>query len=169
MAVGWTWALNTPYKWTKQVPSYLGGIRNGMVISWPARITDAGGIRNQFHHVVDIVPTLLEATGIAAPQMVNGVDQKPIEGVSLAYTFDAANADAPSAGHTQYFEMFGQRAIYHEGWMASTLPFRAPWDGTAAEPKDVVNDAQWELHEGLGHQLINRIQILAAASFTSAR
>jgi arylsulfatase A-like enzyme len=147
MAVGWTWALNTPYKWTKQVPSYLGGIRNGMVISWPARITDAGGIRNQFHHVVDIVPTLLEATGIAAPQMVNGVDQKPIEGVSLAYTFDAANADAPSARSTQYFEMFGQRAIYHEGWMASTLPFRAPWDGTAAEPKDVVNDAQWELYD----------------------
>jgi arylsulfatase len=146
MAVGWTWALNTPYKWTKQVPSYLGGIRNGMVISWPARITDAG-IRNQFHHVVDIVPTLLEATGIAAPQTVNGIDQKPIEGVSLAYTFDAANADAPSARHTQYFEMFGQRAIYHDGWMASTLPFRAPWDGTAPEPKDVVNDAQWELYD----------------------
>jgi arylsulfatase len=147
MAVGWTWAMSTPYRWTKQVPSYFGGIRNGLVISWPARIKDAGGIRNQFHHVIDIVPTILEATGIHAPETVDGIDQKPIEGVSMMYTFDAANADAPSTRTTQYFEMFGARGLYHEGWMASTAPFRAPWDGTAPLPKDVVNDAKWELFD----------------------
>ncbi len=147
MAVGWTWAMNTPYRWTKQVAGYFGGTRNGMVISWPNRIKDAGGVRHQFHHVVDIVPTILEVTGIKAPQSVDGIDQKPIEGVSLAYTFDEANAKTPSTHRTQYFEMFGERGLYQDGWMASTVPFRAPWDGTAAEPKDVVNDAKWELFD----------------------
>ena len=146
-AVGWAWAMSTPYKWTKQVAGYLGGVRNGMVISWPGHITDAGGIRNQFHHVIDIVPTILEVTGIEAPDVVDGIDQAPIEGVSLAYTFDKANADAPSRHRTQYFEMFGERALYHDGWMASTVPFRAPWNGTAPDPKDVVNDAKWELYD----------------------
>ena len=146
-AVGWAWAMSTPYKWTKQVAGYLGGVRNGMVISWPGHITDAGGIRNQFHHVIDIVPTILEATGIKAPEVVDGIDQAPIEGISLAYTFDKANADAPSRHRTQYFEMFGERALYHDGWMASTVPFRAPWNGTAPDPKDVVNDAKWELYD----------------------
>jgi arylsulfatase A-like enzyme len=146
-SIGWAWALSTPYRWTKQVPSYFGGTRNGLVISWPNRIKDAGAIRNQFHHVIDIVPTILEATGIAAPVSVDGVDQEPIEGVSMAYTWDAANVDVPSTRRTQYFEMFGARAIYHDGWMASTLPFRAPWDGTAQPPKDVVNDAKWELFD----------------------
>ena len=139
--------MSTPYKWTKQVAGYLGGMRNGMVISWPGHIKDAGGIRNQFHHVIDIVPTILEATGIEAPDVVDGIDQAPIEGVSLAYTFDKANADAPSRHRTQYFEMFGERALYHDGWMASTVPFRAPWNGTAPTPKDVVNDAKWELYD----------------------
>ena len=92
MAVGWTWAFDTPFKWTKQVASHFGGTRQGMAISWPGHITDVGGIRTQFHHVIDIVPTLLEATGIKAPELVNGIKQKPIEGVSLAYTFDKANA-----------------------------------------------------------------------------
>ena len=87
-----------------------------MAISWPGRIKDAGGIRNQFHHVIDVVPTILEATGIPAPAMVDGITQKPIEGVSMAYTFDKANADAPSRTQTQYFEMFGDRGIYHDGW-----------------------------------------------------
>ena len=146
-AVGWAWAMSTPYKWTKQVAGYLGGVRNGMVISWPGHITDAGGIRNQFHHVIDIVPTILEATGIRAPEVVDGIDQAPIEGISLAYTFDKANAAAPSRHRTQYFEMFGERALYHDGWMASTVPFRAPWNGTAPDPKDVVNDAKWELYD----------------------
>ena len=90
MAVGWTWAFDTPFKWTKQVASHFGGTRQGMAISWPGHITDAGAIRTQFHHVIDIVPTILEATGIKAPELVNGIPQKPIEGVSMAYTFDKA-------------------------------------------------------------------------------
>ncbi len=147
MAVGWTWAMDTPYKWTKQIASHFGGTRNGVAISWPARIRDAGGIRNQFHHVIDIVPTILEATGIPAPVEVNGVQQSPIEGVSMAYTWASANADVPSKRTTQYFEMCGMRAIYHEGWIASTTPFRAPWNITAPTPKDVVNDVKWELYD----------------------
>jgi arylsulfatase A-like enzyme len=105
--VPWAWAFDTPFKWMKQIPSFFGGTRNGMVISWPAKIKDKGGIRAQFHHVVDIVPTLLEATGIPAPIMVDGFAQKPIEGVSMGYTFDKANAYAPSPHHIQYFEMLG--------------------------------------------------------------
>ena len=94
MAVAWSWAFDTPFKWTKQVASHFGGTRQGLAISWPARIKDAGGIRTQFHHIIDIVPTILEATGIKAPQFVDGIKQKPIEGVSMVYTFDKANADA---------------------------------------------------------------------------
>ena len=101
---------------------FFGGTRQGMVMSWPGRIKDAGGIRTQFHHIIDIVPTILEATGVPAPVMVNGIAQKPIEGVSMAYTWDKANAKAPSTRKTQYFEMFGNRAIYHDGWIASTPP-----------------------------------------------
>jgi len=145
MAVGWTWAMNTPFRWTKQVASYFGGTRNGMVISWPGHIKDAGGIRNQFHHVIDIVPTILDATGIAAPEEIDGIRQKPIEGVSMTYTFDKANAAAPSTRRTQYFEMMGLRALYHDGWIATTLPYRAPWDATKPAPKDIVNGVTWEL------------------------
>ena len=105
MAVGWTWAMDTPFKWTKQIASHFGGTRQGVAISWPSRIKDAGGIRNQFHHIIDIVPTILEATEVAAPLQVNGIAQEPIEGVSMAYTFDKANAAAPSKRTTQYFEM----------------------------------------------------------------
>ena len=122
MAVAWSWAFDTPFKWTKQVASHFGGTRQGLAISWPARIKDAGGIRNQFHHVIDIVPTILEATGIKAPQLVDGIKQKPIEGVSMAYTFDKANAIAPSTHKTQYFEMAANRGIYHDGWYANTDP-----------------------------------------------
>src|SRR5262249_15478126 len=121
MAVGWTWAFDTPFKWMKQIPAYFGGTRQGMAISWPARLKDQGGMRHQFHHVIDIVPTLLEITGIPAPVMVDGIAQKPMEGVSLAYTFDKANANAPSTHRTQYFEMMGVRALYHDGWIASTV------------------------------------------------
>src|SRR4029453_9506200 len=110
MAVGWTWAMDTPFKWTKQVASHFGGTRQGVAIAWPARIKDAGGMRHQFHHVIDIVPTILEATGIQAPLQVNGVAQKPIEGVSMAYLFDKANAATPSTRTTQYFEMVGMLA-----------------------------------------------------------
>ena len=145
MAVGWTWAMDTPFKWTKQVASYFGGTRNGMVIAWPGHIKDAGGIRNQFHHVIDIVPTILDVTGIPAPQSVDGIVQKPIEGVSMTYTFDKANATVPSTRRTQYFEMMGLRALYHDGWIATTLPYRAPWDATKPAPKDIVNGVTWEL------------------------
>jgi arylsulfatase A-like enzyme len=147
MAVAWSWAFDTPFKWTKQVASHFGGTRQGMAICWPARITDTGSIRTQFHHMIDIVPTLLEATGIPAPLVVNGVGQKPIEGVSLAYTFDKANANALSPRHTQYFEMFANRAIYHDGWIAATTPPAPPWLlGTTKLPTDVVNGYKWELY-----------------------
>ena len=147
MSVAWSWAFDTPFKWTKQVASHFGGTRQGMVIAWPNHITDAGGIRTQFHHMIDLVPTILEATGIPAPLVVNGVGQKPIEGVSMAYTFDKANANAPSTRTTQYFEMFANRAIYHDGWIAATTPPAPPWLlGTAKLPEDVVNGYKWELY-----------------------
>ena len=139
--VAWAHALDTPFQWTKQVASHFGGTRNGLVISWPQRIKDKGGIRTQFHHVIDIVPTILETTGMQFPKMLNGVAQKPIEGVSMAYSF--ANASAPSTRTTQYFEMLGNRAIYHDGWMAATTPLRLPWVfGGKADP----DDFQWELY-----------------------
>lgn len=146
MAVAWSWAFDTPYKWTKQIASHFGGTRQGMAISWPKRIKDAGGVRNQFHHVIDIVPTLLEITGITAPDMVNGVPQKTIEGVSMAYTFDKENAKAPSTHKTQYFEMMGDRAIYHDGWVAATTPIRPPWDVAGPTTQDPANAYKWELY-----------------------
>lgn len=146
MAAGWAWAFSTPFKWVKQIASHFGGTRQGMAISWPKRIKDQGGIRPQFHHLIDIVPTILEATGIPAPQMLNGIAQKPIEGVSMVYTWDKANANAPSRRQTQYFEIFGNRGIYHDGWFACTTPPVAPWFmGTKPMP-DVVNGYQWELY-----------------------
>jgi arylsulfatase A-like enzyme len=147
MAVGWTWAFDTPYKWTKQIASHFGGTRQGMAMAWPNRIKDAGGTRWQFHHVIDIVPTILEATGIPAPVMVDGVAQKPIEGVSMAYTWDKANADLPTRHHTQYFEMFGNRGIYHDGWYANTRPINPPWLLTATPNPDVMNSYKWELYD----------------------
>ncbi len=127
MSVAWSWAFDTPFKWTKQVASHFGGTRQGLAISWPGHINDGGGIRAQFHHIIDIVPTILEAAGIKAPTSVDGIAQKPIEGVSMDYTFDKANANAPSKRDTQYFEMVGNRAIYHDGWIAATTPPAAPW------------------------------------------
>jgi arylsulfatase A-like enzyme len=146
MAVGWAWAFDTPFKWTKQVASHFGGTRQGMAISWPGHISDVGGIRTQFHHMIDIVPTILEATGIQAPVMVDGIAQKPIEGVSMAYTFDKAKANAPSTRTTQYFEMVGNRAIYHDGWIASTTPPQPPWDLGFGKFPNVVNGYTWELY-----------------------
>ena len=128
MAVPWAWAFDTPFTWTKQIASHFGGVRQGMAISWPKVIKDKGGIRNQFHHVIDIVPTILEATKIRQPKTVDGIKQSPIEGVSMAYTWDKANANAPSRHRTQYFEMMGDHAIYHDGWIASTKVMRPPWD-----------------------------------------
>jgi arylsulfatase len=145
MAVGWAWAFDTPFKWTKEVPSHFGGTRQGMCIAWPNRIKDAGGVRQQFHHLIDVVPTILECAGIPAPAMLNGIAQKPIEGVSMAYTFDKANADAPSTRKTQYFEMFANRGIYHDGWYACTTPPQPPWIRGGKMP-DVVNGYKWELY-----------------------
>ncbi len=147
MPVAWSWAFDTPFKWTKQIASHFGGTRQGVAIAWPKHIKDAGGIRNQFHHVIDIVPTILEVTGIQVPDMVNGVAQKPIEGVSMAYTFDPANAAAPSTHRTQYFEMMSDRAIYHDGWIASTNPIRPPWEIVGAAIPDPANAYKWGLYD----------------------
>ena len=147
MAVAWSWAFDTPFSWTKQIASHFGGVRQGMAISWPARIKDKGGTRWQFHHVIDIVPTLLEVTGIPAPQTVNGIRQKPIEGVSLAYTFDKANADKPSPHRTQYFEMMGDHALYHDGWILSTKVIRPPWEVAGPVNQDPANNVTWELYD----------------------
>ena len=146
MSVAWSWAFDTPFKWTKQVASHFGGTRQGMCIAWPNRIKDAGGIRTQFHHMIDVVPTVLEAAGIQPPAMVNGVAQKPIEGVSMVSTWDRANANASSTRSTQYFEMFGNRAIYHEGWIAATTPPSPPWLMGLAKMPDVLNGYKWELY-----------------------
>jgi arylsulfatase len=140
--IGWAHAMDTPFQWTKQVASHFGGTRNGLVISWPARIKDVGGVRPQFHHVIDIYPTLLEAAGVESPSVLNGVTQKPVEGVSMVYTFD--DAKAPSHRRTQYFEMLGNRAIYHDGWVAATTPPTPPWSSSGGDVK--VLDYQWELY-----------------------
>ena len=146
-AVPWAWAFDTPFKWTKQVPSFFGGTRQGMAISWPGHIKDKGGIRNQFHHVIDIVPTLLEATGIPAPDTVDGIAQKPIEGVSMAYTFDKANAEAPSTHRTQYFEMMGVQGLYNDGWMLSAVPKRPPWELLGKAIEDPASAFTFELYD----------------------
>ena len=147
MAVGWTWAFDTPFKWTKQIPSFFGGTRQGMAISWPKVIKDNGGIRSQFHHVIDIVPTILEVTGIRAPVMVDGVAQKPIEGVSMAYTFDKANTNAPSTHRAQYFEMMGVQGMYNDGWMLSAVPVRPPWQLLGASINDPASAFKFELYD----------------------
>jgi arylsulfatase A-like enzyme len=140
--VGWAHAMDAPMQWTKQVASHFGGTRNGMVVSWPARIKDKGGIRSQFCHVIDIVPTIYEATGITPPNEMDGVKQKPLEGESFVYTFD--NPKAPTRHTTQYFELVGNRAIYKDGWMASTTPLRLPWVTFGQEPNP--DDFKWELY-----------------------
>jgi arylsulfatase A-like enzyme len=147
MNVAWTWAFDTPFKWTKQIASHFGGTRQGMCMAWPNVIKDKGGIRHQFHHVIDVVPTILEATKIQAPVQVNGIAQHPIEGVGMAYTWDKANTNLPTRHKTQYFEMFGNRGIYHEGWYACTTPLVPPW--ILADPKftDIANGFQWELYD----------------------
>lgn len=144
--VGWAHAMDTPFQWTKQVASHFGGIRNNLVISWPGRIKDKGGSREQFHHVIDVVPTILEAAGLPAPVMVNGVPQRPIEGVSMAYTFEKKSENEPSRRKTQYFEMFANRALYHDGWIASTTPRRLPWDMLKPLSKNPADDYTWELY-----------------------
>jgi arylsulfatase A-like enzyme len=140
--VGWAHALDTPFQWVKQIASHFGGTRNGMVISWPVRIQDQGGIRSQFHHVIDIVPTLMEAAGLKFPARLNGVKQKPLEGVSMLYTFD--HPEAPSRHRTQYFEIIGNRGMYHDGWMASTTPLALNW---VPGPEPDPGGFTWELYQ----------------------
>ncbi|MCA3449011.1 MAG: arylsulfatase [Rhodobacter sp.] len=140
--VPWAWATNTPFKWTKQVASHFGGTRNGLIVSWPERIKAHGEIRTQFTHVIDIVPTILEAAYLPEPVSVNGVDQSPIQGISMVYSFDDAAAE--SRRKTQYFEIFGNSGIYHDGWFAGTRPFRLPWSGVGTDV-DVLT-TEWELY-----------------------
>jgi arylsulfatase A-like enzyme len=140
--IGWAHAMDAPFQWTKQVASHFGGTRNGLVISWPKRIKAGGELRSQFHHVIDIVPTILEAAGVQAPLLLNGTPQKPLEGVSMVYNFD--DAKVPTRHTTQYFEMTANRAIYHDGWIASTTPVRLPWETLGAAPDP--DDYQWELY-----------------------
>jgi arylsulfatase len=147
MAVPWTWAFDTPFSWTKQIASHFGGTRQGMCVSWPGHIKDLGGLRHQFHHVIDVVPTLLEVCGIPAPEYVDGIKQAPIEGTSFAYTFDQANAKAPSRHNTQYFEMMGDHALYHDGWIASTKVIRPPWIVAGKTNQDPFNNVTWELFD----------------------
>ncbi len=139
-AAGWAVAGNAPFTWTKQVASNFGGTRNGMVAHWPAGIKAKGEIRSQFHHVIDIAPTIYEAAGVPAPKMVNGIEQRPIEGLSMVYSFD--NAKAADVRKTQYFEMIGNRAIYHDGWFAGTI-HKAPWE---AAPRKPLKEDIWELY-----------------------
>ena len=139
-AAGWAVAGNTPFTWTKQVASNFGGTRNGMVIHWPAGIKSKNEIRSQFHHVIDVAPTVYEATHIPAPKMVNGIEQRPIEGTSMLYAFD--NASAPDSRKIQYFEIIGNRAIYHDGWFAGTI-HKAPWE---LAPRRPLNEDVWELY-----------------------
>ena len=142
-AVGWAHAMNTPYQWSKQVASHFGGTRNGTIVHWPAGIEAKGEIRSQFHHVIDIAPTLLEVAGLPEPVFVNGVQQKPIEGVSMAYSFN--DATAPERHETQYFEMFGNRGIFHKGWTAVTK-HRTPWE-TGVVTLAAFDDDVWELYD----------------------
>jgi arylsulfatase A-like enzyme len=139
-AAGWAVAGNTPFTWTKQIASNFGGTRNGMVVHWPTGFKSKNEVRSQFHHVIDIAPTVYEAVGVPAPKMVNGIEQRPIEGVSMVYSFD--NATAPDTRKTQYFEMIGNRAIYHDGWFAGTI-HKAPWE---AQPRRPLTEDIWELY-----------------------
>ncbi|WP_026378523.1 arylsulfatase [Agromyces italicus] len=141
---GWAWALDAPFQWTKQVASHFGGTRNGLAVSWPAGMCGGRGMRSQFHHIIDIAPTILDAAGVEAPELVGGVVQKPVEGVSMRYSFDAA--DAPSTRRTQYFEILGNRALYHDGWIASCFHGRVPWIRSQALPFGDGAET-WELYD----------------------
>ncbi|WCO66792.1 arylsulfatase [Iamia majanohamensis] len=143
-SVGWAWAMNTPFQWTKQVASHWGGTRNGAIVHWPRGIDEPGGLRSQFTHVIDLAPTILEAAGIPEPTMVNGVQQSPMEGTSMLYSF--GEAGAPERHDLQYFEMFGNRGIYHQGWSAVTK-HRTPWDMVGGDLA-AFDDDVWELYDG---------------------
>ena len=140
--VGWAHAMDTPFQWFKQIASHFGGTRNGLVVSWPQRVKDTGQVRTQFHHVIDIAPTLLDVLGLAPPAVVHGAPQQPLAGVSMAYSFD--DAQAPSRRRTQYFELVGNRAIYHDGWVAASGPVELPW-AFSMKP-ETIDNMRWELY-----------------------
>jgi arylsulfatase A-like enzyme len=142
-AVGWAHAMDTPYQWTKQVASHFGGTRNGAIVHWPKGIKAKGEIRSQFHHVIDVAPTVLEVAGLPEPSFVNGVMQEPMHGASMAYSFNDANA--AERHETQYFEMVCNRGIYHNGWTAVTRHGNLPWVVTGAQPP--LSDDVWELYD----------------------
>jgi arylsulfatase len=141
MAAGWAVAFDTPFEWTKQVASSFGGTRNGLVVHWPKGIKAKNEVRRQFHHVIDVAPTILEAAGVPEPKVVNGAPQIPIQGVSMCSSFD--DAQAKDRHTTQYFEIFGNRAIYHDGWLAGTI-HRAPWE---YQPRRPLAEDVWELYD----------------------
>jgi arylsulfatase len=141
--LAWAWALDSPFQWMKQVASHFGGTRNAMAVQWPARIAQPGGLRTQFHHVVDVMPTLLAAAGIQIPTVVNGLQQLPVDGVSMLYAMEGD--DGTSTRTTQYFEMFGNRAIYHDGWIASCFHGRVPWNRFGMVPF-FGDQEKWELY-----------------------
>lgn len=140
----WAHAMNTPFQWDKKIASHLGGTRTGMALMWKGHIKDPGAIRNQFTHVTDIVPTILEAANLPAPETINGFKQVPMDGKSLLYTFN--NPDAKETHTTQYFEIIGNQGIYHDGWIANTTPKRLPWQGRGESSPDPFNDYEWELY-----------------------
>jgi arylsulfatase len=143
-AVGWAWAMDSPFQWTKQVASHWGGTRNGTIVHWPRVIAEKGGLRTQFTHCIDIAPTVLEAAGLPEPTVVNGVQQSPMEGTSMLYSF--GDADAPERHDLQYFEMFGNRGIYHRGWSAVTK-HKTPWTLVGGK-LPAFDDDVWELYDG---------------------
>jgi len=177
-AAGWAWTMDTPFKWVKQVPSHFGGTAQGVVMSWPGHINDVGGIRRQFHHVIDIVPTILEVTGIPQPDAINGIKQIPVEGTSMAYTWDKASANAPTRHTTQYFEMLGNRAIYQDGWVACTTPATLPWELSTNAPPDVITGYNWELYnvmddptqsEDLASKMPDKLKQLQGVFYSEAK
>ncbi len=141
--IGWAHAMDTPFQWTKQIASHFGGTRNGLAVSWPKRIKARGEVRPQFSHVIDIMPAVLEAVGLPAPFSVYGIQQDPVEGTSMVYAF--GDAKAPSQHATQYFEMFANRAIYNNGWVAATTPIAPPW-AAVVKPVDPIDGYKWELN-----------------------
>ena len=141
--VGWAWAGNTPFQWGKRIASHLGGTRDPMVVFWPSKIKDAGGVRYQFEDVTDVAPTILEAAGLPEPVEVNGVKQQRVDGMSMLSTF--ASATVPSKRTTQYFEMMGNRAIYHDDWMAAARSGLLPW--VYAGSSENMMQQPWELYD----------------------